>query len=136
MAVIATNFLKIVAERKSSPKGKVSIKNNVGISTVEKANLSIGKAKEDALRMQFDFNTKYEPKLGEISITGEIVYLNTPDKIKAILEGWKKDKAIPREIMTEVLNNILNKCNIQALVLSRDIGLPAPVQLPRVKVKE
>lgn len=134
MAVIATNFLKISAERKGGAKGKININNNVSITKVEKADLAIGNSKQDALRFEFDYTTKYEPKLGEMTLIGDLVYLNTPEKIKEILDSWKKNKSVPKDIMTVVLNSVLAKCNIEALLLSRDINLPPPIQLPRVKV--
>jgi hypothetical protein len=136
MAVIATNFIKVHAERKGGAKGKININNNVSIKKVDKADLSIGSAKQEALRFEFEYATKYEPKLGEIVLTGELVYLNTPEKVKEILDSWKKNKSVPKDIMPVVLNSVLAKCNIEALILSRDINLPPPVQLPRVKVTQ
>jgi hypothetical protein len=134
MAVISTNFTKISAERKTGAKGKINIKNNVAITKVEKADLSIGSAKQPALKFDFEYNTKYEPKMGEMTILGDLVYLNTPEKIAEILDSWKKDKTVPKDIMPVILNNVLSKCNIEALILSRDINLPPPIQLPTVKV--
>jgi len=37
--------------------------------------------------------------------------------------------------MSEILNIILTRCNIQALILARDINLPSPIPLPKVKVE-
>ena len=48
----------------------------------------------------------------------------------------EKDKKIPKEVMTPVLNNILAKSNVEALVLSRELNLPPPIPLPKVEVKE
>ena len=136
MAVISTNFKKISAERKGGAKGKININNNVSVTKVDRADLSIGISKQEALRFEFEYVTKYEPKMGEINLTGELVYLNTPEKINEILDSWKKNKSVPKDIMPVILNSVLAKCNIEALILSRDINLPPPIQLPRVKVKQ
>ena len=135
MTVIGTNFTKIVVEKKGAVKGKVSIANNVAIDDVKETDIAIGSAKQKALKFTFEFTAKYEPKLGEIILNGELIFLEKPEKIKEIAEEWKKSKKVPKEVMAGILNNILQKCNIEALILSREIGLPPPVQLPKVSVK-
>jgi hypothetical protein len=35
--------------------------------------------------------------------------------------------------MENILNSILTKCNIQALILSQDVNLPSPIPLPKVR---
>ena len=56
------------------------------------------------------------------------------NKVKEVLDGWKKDKKLPKEIMTTILNSVLTKCNIQALILSEQINLPPPIPLPKLQV--
>ena len=136
MTIIATNFTKINIEKTSSAKGKVSIANNVAIQNVEKTELALGTSKQAALKFTFEFNVKYEPKVGSIDITGELVFLEKAEKLDEIAEEWKKNKKVSKEVMAPILNNVLTKCNIEALLLSREINLPPPVQLPRVSVKK
>ena len=57
------------------------------------------------------------------------------DKVKEIIDAWKNKKKIEADVMTPILNNILSKCNIQAILISKEIGLPPPVQLPKVQIK-
>jgi hypothetical protein len=38
--------------------------------------------------------------------------------------------------MVPVLNSILAKCNIQAIILTREVNLPPPIPLPKVQFKE
>ena len=52
------------------------------------------------------------------------------------MKGWKKNKAIPKEAMTAVINTALTKCNIQALILSQQVNLPPPIPLPKVGAKK
>lgn len=136
MTIIATNFTKINVEKLGAVKGKVSIANNVAIQDVVVTNIAIGTSKQNALKFSFEFSAKYEPKIGQIVINGELIFLEKADKIKEIVDGWKKSKNIPKEIMAPILNNVLTKCNIEALILSREINLPPPVQLPKVNVKK
>ncbi len=136
MTIIGTSFTKILVEKKTAARDKLSIANNVAISNVEATNLSIGTSKQDALKFSFEFTAKYEPNVGEILLSGELMFLETPEKIKEIAAEWKKSKKVPKDTMAPILNNILTKCNVEALILSREIGLPPPVQLPKVTVKK
>jgi len=135
MAIIGFNFTAINAEKEGIAKGSIKISNEVTIKNVEEINLSLGKAKEKALKFMFEFISKYEPAIGKISIKGEILDIEDPKKTKEILKEWKKSKKVPKEVMTVLLNNILTKCNIKALVLSQDMNLPPPIPLPSVRVK-
>ncbi|MBI2659814.1 hypothetical protein HYX07_01495 [Candidatus Woesearchaeota archaeon] len=57
-------------------------------------------------------------------------------KAKEILGNWKKDKKLPKEMMAGLLNTILTKCNVQALILSQQVNLPPPIPLPKVQVQQ
>ncbi len=136
MVVVGFNFTKINVERKNPLKGKVKITNNVAIKKVEVKDLALGKAKQQGLKFTFEFVTKYEPSFGEINLVGDILYMDQDKKIKEVTESWKKNKSVPKDVMAQILNNILNKCNIQALILSQQINMPAPIPLPKVSVGE
>lgn len=133
MAIVGFNFTKISVEKLSDIKGKINISNNVAIVSVEKTELSLGTDKQGVLKFGFEFTSKYDPKVGAIELKGDVLYLDNPKNITMIVEEWKKNKKIPNNIMTNLLNNILNKCNIEALILSKDINLPPPIPLPKVK---
>jgi len=133
MPIIGFNFTKINVERKEGAAGKVSIKNNVTIKDVEETNLAFGKEKQNALKILFEFASKYEPKIGSILIEGNLMFMGESKKVKEILNGWSKDKKIPKDAMSAILNNILTRCNIQALILSQDVNLPPPIPLPKVQ---
>ena len=133
--IVGFGFTKITAERKEAAKGKIDINNNVTIKNVEESDLSLGKDKQSILRFIFEFTSKYEPAIGSIMFEGEILYLEEPKKIKEILTSWKKDKKVPKELMGGLLNTILAKCNVQALIVSQEINLPPPIPMPRVQVQ-
>lgn len=131
MTIIGFELSKMLIERKNLMKGKINIANNVAIKDVGEVKISMGPSKT-ALKFTFQFTTKYQPDIGEIIIEGDIIYLTSEDEAKAIITQWKKEKKIQKDIMNPVLNNVLNKCNIQALLLSREMNLPAPIPLPRI----
>jgi hypothetical protein len=136
MTIMGINFTKIDVEKKSSPKGKVNISNNVSLTNIEKVNLNFVDDKNEALKMSFNFESKFEPELGHIKLLGEVIFMAQKSKAEELLSQWQKDKKIDADVMTVVLNNVLNKCNIEALILSKEIGLPAPIPLPKINKPE
>ena len=136
MTVVGFSFTKLHVERKGVAKGKLSVKNNINVKKVESTDLSLGKNKEAGLAFTFEFKSIYEPEIGEIIIEGEVIYLLDSKKVKEVLDRWKKESKVEAEILGDVLNAALSKCNIQALIMSRDINLPAPIPLPKVGIKK
>lgn len=134
MAIVGFNFTQIKAERgKESAKGKIDIKNNVAITNVEESKLSLGGSAQKTARFTFDFSALYEPKVGSIKFTGEVLYLAETAKIDELVKNWQKNKKVPNEIMPAILNTVLNRCNIQALILSQQVNLPPPIPMPKVQ---
>ena len=131
MTVIGFSFTKMMIEKKNPVKGKISINNNVGIKDLEETKLNLNTNKK-ALKLNFEFTSAYEPNIGKILLTGEVIYLVDKGKADDIVKNWKKNKKIEKEMMTQILNNVLNKCNVQALILSKDMSLPPPIPLPKV----
>jgi len=136
MTIIGFNFTKIVAEKKELIKGKININNNISIKTVEEKKLSLSNEKQKVLSFTFEFIAKYDPNVGSISFTGNVLSMDDSKKSKEILDGWKKDKKLPKEVMPIILNTIMSKCNIQALILSEQINLPPPIPLPKLAPAE
>ncbi|MBW2993655.1 hypothetical protein KY317_03720 [Candidatus Woesearchaeota archaeon] len=132
MPIIGFNFKKISVERKEKVTGKINIGNNVAITNAVQQDLSLGASKQKGIRFAFDFSVKYEPKMADIMMTGDIVYIGDEKKISEVMGEWKKNKKIPPDVSAEILNAALTRCNIQALILSREMGLPAPIPLPRI----
>ncbi len=134
MTVVGLQIHKINVDKQGPAKGKVSVNNNVAVKDVEKTDLTFGAAKQDALKFTFEFKAAYEPKIATITIEGTVTYFDQPKAIDEIHKSWKKDKKVPGDVMTPVLNTILTRCNVEAMLLSREVNLPPPIPLPRVKV--
>ena len=126
---------KILVERKDGKLGKMKVNNNVAVQSVEKVPLNLGAGKEECLKVSFQFNSKYEPNIGDITLDGYLLYMEKDDRMQELAEQWKKEKKLPKEVMQLVLNNILSKCSVEAVLLSREINLPPNIPVPRVDVK-
>ena len=133
MTIVGFNFTKIEAEKKEALKGKINVNNNVTIKGVEEKKISLANDKQKVLSFTFEFIAKYDPDIGLIKFVGEVLLMEETKKTKELLDGWKKDKKLPKEIMPVILNTVLNKCNIQALILSEQINLPPPIPLPKLQ---
>ena len=136
MTVLGLAFTKLGVEKTGPVQGSVNVQSNANIVSVEKLEVNIGTKKDEALKFIFSFTAVYQPNIAKISIDGEVVWLDKPDDVEKIIKGWKKDKKIPKEVMSPVLNTVLSKSNIEALILSRELNLPPPIQLPRVEIKD
>jgi hypothetical protein len=136
MPIISVNFSKINVERKDSAvRGSISINNNISLKNVEKMDLSAGATKQEGIKFRFELLAKYEPKFAEMTILGDVIYLDASAKIKQIVDGWSKNKNVPKDVFEQVMNAALTKANIQALIISQIVNLPPPVQLPKLQVK-
>ena len=132
MTVLNIAFTKIYAEKVHGAHGQVKVNTNVGVKSVEKSELELASVKQPTARFEFEFKVSYEPKIGEIGILGEVIWVDSKENILALLDNWKKSKKIDQKILLGILNRILAKSHIEALILSKELNLPAPVQLPKV----
>jgi len=133
--IVGFGFTKLSAQKGEAAKGKIDINNNVSVKDIKEDDFSLGKdKKQNVLRFIFEFTSKYEPNVGNILFEGELLYMEEPKKAKEILADWKKDKKLPKDLMGSLLNTILTKCNVQALILSQQVNLPPPIPLPKVQI--
>lgn len=133
MQVIGFNFTKISSERKKAPEGKIEIKSNINIKSIESEKVEMLKDRE-VLKFTFDFAIEYTPNIASLNFEG--IILTTSDKNdketpKEILKKWKTKK-ITDEVRLPLFNLIMTKCNLKALQLEEEFGLPTHVPMPRL----
>lgn len=135
MAIIGFHFTKMNVERKKQPSGKINVKNNVILTDVKEANV-VGPVKQKAIEFKFSYNSIYEPDFGNIFLEGSLVFVGNEDLVNKALQTWEKEKKLIQEIVPEVYNYLFEKCSVEALILSKEIGLPPQVPLPKVSVEK
>jgi len=135
MTVVGLQFTRMLIEKHSAVKGKVQVNNNVALTNVEKTDFVVGPSKQGAAKFYFEFTAKYEPKIADMIFVGFLTFVDEPKKVTELVESWKKDKKLPKEVMSNVLNTILSRCNVEAMLLAREVNLPPPIPLPKVTVK-
>lgn len=134
MPIVGFEFTKINVERNDVAKGKINISNNVGIADIERNDLSVGNTKQAGLRFVFEYKSLYEPSFAKIELAGHIIYLTDDKNANEIVNDWKREKKISKEIAEKIINTVLAKCNIQSIILSNTVNLPPPVPMPKVNV--
>ena len=86
MAVVGFNFTRIEVEKKDNPKGNVNIRNNIVIKNVDKADIGFNNEKQSVVRFSFEFTSTYDPSIGNIILSGSLLYMESIKKIKEIFE--------------------------------------------------
>jgi hypothetical protein len=133
MTILGFNFTKISAEKKGSTQGKVNINNGIRVIDVAQTEMNLGKSTQKMLKYTFEFKSVFNPDIGEIVLVGDLMEIRPDNETADIMAVWARDRKLKKEIMEQILNTVLNKCNIQALIMARDLNLPSPVPLPSVQ---
>lgn len=132
MTIVGFNFSKLFAQQKKAAKGNLKIGTNVKIEDVLKTNLAIGKDRS-TVKISFTYNVIYDPDIGSLELQGDLLFMQEVKVIDAIMDEWEKKKTLPKKLSVAIVSQIMNKCTIQAMVMTKDIGLPPPIPLPKVK---
>ena len=139
MTIVGFGFTKISAD-KDKIQGALKVTNNISLKEVEDSKVNLVDDTQTSLHFNFGFTSTYDTdakkEVASLKMEGFVVYLVKKEEAKKILAGWKKDKKVDTSILEKILNHALDKCNIESIIMSREIGLPAPVKLPRITAKK
>lgn len=133
MRIIGFTLDKISAQRKNPIKGKIDIKSNIDIKDIQKEKVEI--SENQAIKFDFNFVVDFEPKFASVEITGSVMALEENNESKDILKDWKKKK-LATNIRIPLFNFIMDRCNLKALQIEEDLGLPKHVQFPRLSLQQ
>jgi hypothetical protein len=133
MTILNFSFNKILVEKTGTTTKQLNIKSSMNIIDVAPSDVVKG-TDQKAYRISFGFDVTYEPKYATILLQGSLIFLADDAVAKNLEESWKNKKSLPKDVALNVFNKILHNCNVEALILSKEIGLPAPIQLPKVKM--
>ena len=129
---IAGYYIKSIdAKKRNVAKDRIDINTNVNITGMEKATVGI-KSKEPSIDISFEFQTRYEPNIGEIRLEGNVMYVGP--RVNDALKTWKSEKKILQDVDVEVKNFLLRKCMTIEINLAENMGLPPPIMFPTVVV--
>ena len=130
MPIVGFTFTKVSVEKKPLISKEVQVNNDLQLKKVDLAQRS-DYTGSDLGRFSFTFTVAYG-EIGSIDLAGYVLYADTPENLKRIVETWEKDKMIPALLLQQILNAILVKSNVKALELAQDVGLPPHFDLPKL----
>ncbi len=129
MRIIGFNLTKILAERQEEDGQGIRVDQNIDIKNIKEEKIPITNNK--ALKIKFTLTVTYSKDFGKIEFEGSIMTLPDEGEFKSIMDSWK-DKKIPENMRLGIFNFIMVKCNIKALYLEDEMGMPLHVPMPRL----
>ncbi len=132
MSIVGFNFEKIMIEKTGKVNSDLKIKSNLSITDVDQEKLNVTSS-GDVIKFNFEYTADYAPSVGKIQLLGNLLYMEDKEKVKKLLDDWKKDKKLPKPLMAQIFNTILAKSNIKALSLTQEVNLPPHIKLPILK---
>lgn len=135
MPIIGFGFDKISAERKSAEIKDNKLQNGVKITSLKESKIKIGNEEKSALNLSFEFIVDYQAQ-GKVELLGHLLYYDTPENIKTLIDLWNKDNKLPTAFGTRVYNYIFNKTHVKAMQLEEEVNLPFHLRLPTLKIKK
>ena len=133
MPIIGMKFDSMEAKRENTPqKGEIKVNSSPKITSAKI--LTLPSISKKVLALNFDFVTTYSPDIGEIKISGEILYMNEDNP--KILKQWQAKKSLPEQTNIEVLNHLFRQCLLKVANIADDLQLPPPLAIPRVAPKQ
>lgn len=131
MQVIGDRLRKIEASRSEKLEQPLQIKTNINLEAVEKKELFAAGEKKDGLIFDYLFNVTFGKTSGYIKVKGSIFAIGDKKATDDVEKEWTKKKKLKKEIMVPVLNKALELALLTAVPVSKELGLPIPIQLPR-----
>ncbi|MEM0231196.1 MAG: hypothetical protein QXW00_00215 [Candidatus Woesearchaeota archaeon] len=134
--ILGINFVKISAENKKRVAGQLQVNNNVQIKGVENAEIGGSQKNSGGIKVSFTFTTTYTPDIGLIELEGELIAVEKKEVAESAVKEWKKSKTLLKELVKEIMDAILARATVEAVVISRELSLPPPIPFPRVNEQQ
>ncbi|MFT7616148.1 MAG: hypothetical protein ACI8Y7_000977 [Candidatus Woesearchaeota archaeon] len=134
MTTIGFNFTKIEGEHFPGKAGKVKVNNNISIKKVIEDKLTLADTTNGVVKISFEYELAFEPKIGRMVLAGDLLELVPKADAEKIATSFKVDKALPKDMISKVMNAIFSKCQVQSIILAKDLNLPSPVPLRKISV--
>lgn len=130
MKIIGFNLTKILVEKEDTSFDKLTINQNINIENVKKEKIFI--SDQETLKIKFNLSLIYSENYAKLEFEGVTIILPDDEtEQNQFLDSWK-DKKIPEHLRIPLFNFIMNKCNIKALYLEDELGLPLHIPLPKL----
>jgi len=133
MKVVGSNFSKISGERKGLISRELKINTNIEIKDVKKQTVNVFKDQE-VFAFEYEFKIDYG-EFGRLDFKGNILILfDEKSIVKELEENWK-DKKLVESLKMPLMNIVFSRCNLKAMQLEEDLGLPIHLPQPKIESK-
>ena len=129
LKLVGSKLTKVSAERNQNFSGKLELKTNIKINSIEKI-----KEAKDTAKLSYLFEVDYV-ELGKILVEGDIFLSGDMKSIKDLLK-LQKEKKIDTPEHIAITNLIIQKASIKAFELEEELGLPIHIKLPTLSLKK
>ena len=129
LKLVGAKLVKVSAERNSKFSGKLEIKTNIGINSLEKI-----KEPKDTLELSYTFKVDYV-ELGKVEVGGSLFLSGDSKTIKDLIKA-QKDKNFDNPEYIAITNLIIQKASVKAFELEEELGLPIHIKLPTLSIKK
>ncbi len=131
MPVIGIRMEKIQAERKENVKieGQMRIMPTSRILQVQETQIPGVTGRVNVLEVSFEYATSYDPPVGEIKITGTVIFQEADAVRKQLLETWKEQRSLHPEIGREIFYRMAQHAFLVMMNLARELSLPSPLPM-------
>jgi hypothetical protein len=134
MIIVGDKITKINAVRVDLTRG-VSIESKPEITGVTKKELFSAGEKKNGASIDYTYTSSYG-KESSIAIEGSLFLVGEDKALKDLIKNYKKDKKLDDNVATVVLRRIFEVGMTNSVIISQAMGLPAPIQVPRVVPKK
>ena len=134
MIIVGDKVTKINAVRGDLVKG-ASIESKPEIKSVTKKELFSAGEKKDGVSIDYSYTSTYG-KESSIEIEGSLFLVGKTKALKELIKNYKKNKKLDENVALVVLRRIFEVEMTNSVIISKAMGLPAPIQLPRVVQKK
>ena len=132
MPVVGINFTEINGKVNNTKleTAEINVSSAPKITNLVKKDINMGSMKS-VIEMDFEFNVKYDPDVGNISLRGNVPFHD--NDIDKIMKIWKDKKELDGTVAVEVMNAVFRQSLTKAVVISGDLRLPPPIRFPVVQ---
>ena len=124
---IRMNKIEAIRNEEITPEGPVRIAPSQKIAGIKENQINGISGKVKVVEIDFEFNTNYDPAVGEIKLSGTVIYQGTENVRKEIIKTWKDSKKISKSVEREIVTSLTSRAFLVAINCAREIGIPSPM---------
>ncbi|KYK29656.1 MAG: hypothetical protein HXS48_00415 [Theionarchaea archaeon] len=131
MPVIGIRMDKIEAERKENIKveGQMRILPVPRILQVQETQIPGPTGRVNIVEVSFEYLTNYDPPVGEIKVSGTIMFQEAENIRKQLVDTWKEKRQLHPDIGKEIIYRMTQQGFLVMMNLARELNLPSPMPL-------